>query len=189
MIKKAVILLTLLLLFALPVSAATGVISIHAPAGSELTLYRIGQQNDQQVELTEVFAPSRVTLSQLHDPEAALLLAAFAQKNAVPVGIRCCDEQETALFDNLRQGVYLVVQTKTAEGFEPIAPFLFSIPEGDRYAVDASPKVQTQDSTVPETATPQTGDRTQALMFPAATAAIFSFVGLVLCLISQKNRR
>jgi hypothetical protein len=67
---------------------------------------------------------------------------------------------------------------------------LFSIPQGDCYAVEAVPKRQTQEiTTAPETLTPQTGDQTQVLLFPAAAAAVFSFAGLVLCLISQKNRR
>lgn len=53
----------------------------------------------------------------------------------------------TAAADGLALGLYLVMQDQPAEGYEPIAPFLVSVPMWDEtagaylYTVDAAPKL------------------------------------------------
>lgn len=58
-------------------------------------------------------------------------------------------------FRGLELGLYLIVQTEASKGYEPINPFLVSLPMAEdgkwNYAVDASPKVGAYTPTKPDT--------------------------------------
>ena len=58
-------------------------------------------------------------------------------------------------FCGLELGLYLIVQTEASKGYEPINPFLVSLPMAEdgkwNYAVDASPKVGAYTPTKPDT--------------------------------------
>ena len=49
-------------------------------------------------------------------------------------------EVSGAEFTGLEEGLYLVKQVETAEGFSAFSPFLVSVPEGDSWEVTARPK-------------------------------------------------
>lgn len=67
------------------------------------------------------------------------------------------DADGNVTFRGLELGLYLIVQTEASKGYEPINPFLVSLPMAEdgkwNYAVDASPKVGAY---TPEPETPPT---------------------------------
>lgn len=162
-------------------------------AGGEMTLYRVGdvQEEDGNYSfvLTQTFADSGVSLKNLQSSSAAKQLAEFA----VQRGIFGLDEKigtdGTAEFDNLKPGLYLLVQKKAAKGFETAAPFFVTLPmliEGEyRYEVDAGPKVSPTpetNPTQPNQEVPKTGQsRWPIWMF------VLSAAGLAL-LVARRKR-
>ena len=58
-------------------------------------------------------------------------------------------------FSGLEEGIYLVVQTKAAKGYEMFSPFLISLPMREngqwKYQVEAMPKIEASVSGKPET--------------------------------------
>lgn len=140
-------------------------------SGGTLTLYRVGDivedDGNYGFALSGVFAESGLTLEDVQSPELAQALAEYADKaEGVTVDV---DKNGKAVFA-VEPGLYLLVQSKAAEGYTPAAPFLISMPnwENDRYhyEVDASPKVSVQKApavsptpapTTPPAKLPQTG--------------------------------
>lgn len=143
---RTLLLSLLLLLIPFRASAAeTGSITLHVPSGGTATLYRVA---DLELVPTPDFSGCDIALT----PAAAQALADHARD--LPGDTRPLD----ACFEDLDEGVYLLVQQRAGEGYTPFSPFLISIPTriGDSvyYHVDATPKV----STLPKPpGLPQTG--------------------------------
>lgn len=192
-IRKGTVLCLLLLLCGLPVRAtAAGTVTVYMPvSGGSVTLYPVGQVTDEEtVVLSEEFVPSGVTLTDPHDPEGAAQLAAFAKNAHVAGTVQPVTQDKSAVFSDLSEGLYLIVQQETPRNQLPIRPFLISIPEGECYAVEAWPKTQPEpEPTQPEGSTPKTGDRTALLLIPAVACMLFSGAGAFLCLYLYKDRR
>lgn len=159
----------------LPDATREGTISITmtydgaAVSGGALTLYQVGQvweeDGDQRFVLTADFAESGILLDDISSPGLAELLAEYASRQRL-------DGEETeiggdgrAAFGGLALGLYLVVQTQAADGYEAIAPFLVSVPiyeDGTYlYEVDATPKMgilteaADPEPTIPEPTAPE----------------------------------
>lgn len=123
--------------------------SKSAVAGGELTIYRVAkiQQDDANFsyQYTNGFENCGVALGDLSDSGLADKLQAkipnSARKTTKTIG-----KDGRAIFGNLRTGLYLVVQTKSAEGYQSIGAFLVSVPMKDGenwiYDVNASPKME-----------------------------------------------
>ena len=101
------------------------------------------------------------------------------------------------VFDSLAPGLYVISQPKAADGYEPVAPFLVTVPfKGEdgklQYDVDARPKVEkarksTPTPTPPVTKTPppklpQTGQ----LWWPVPLLVI---AGLLFILAGWRRKR
>lgn len=119
--------------------------------GGSLTLYRAGDVSEDDgnysFTLTDDFAESRLALDNISDAALAEDLAEYADMNnvsgtTVEIG---ADGKVTA--GNLKLGLYLVVQTEAAEGYEAVSPFLVSVPMYENgtyvYNVNAEPKMET----------------------------------------------
>ena len=165
----------------------------NAVAGGEMTLYRVGDVREDDGNysfvLTQSFENSGVSLENLQSPDAARQLAKFAAQQGIFGLTEKIGTDGIAKFDNLKPGLYLIVQKKAAQGFEIAAPFFVTLPmlikEEYHYEVEAGPKV----SPVPEKGpppsnpdVPKTGQsRWPIWMF------VLSAAGLVL-LIGRKKR-
>ena len=219
--KKLVALLTalaVLLTMTLPVCAAelpdgnrSGSLTIRMeydgkPLGSgALTVIRVGeiQIHDGDASFVLIDALSGGPgLDDLNDPALAAELAELAEENGLKP-IRSEIREGRAGFTGLEPGLYVVVQSRkdAADGFDPIQPFLLSLPQwnGETYLYDltASPKVPLETApTVPTEPTdpteptppgpvppelPQTGQLNWPV--PILTVAGISFfcAGWVLC--------
>lgn len=173
--------------------------------GGDLTLYKVADvsHEDAVFVYTDSFSGCEMSLEDIQDPMLALELAAIAREQALSGTTRTMDENGRAKFENLTIGLYLLVQTEPAPGYNKVNPFLVSLP-GQRegayiYDVDASPKValepeeteptETTEPTVPTTkppSLPQTGQ----LSWPVPVLAIGGLI--LLCvgwLLRESERR
>lgn len=119
--------------------------------GGSLTLYRVGDvaedNGDYSFALSEAYASCDATLDDITAPDLANTLADYTTANH-PEGITVeIGTDGTAKADELTLGLYLVMQTNPADGYEAITPFLVSVPMYDAeqdayvYQVDAAPKM------------------------------------------------
>ena len=202
-------------LTALPVYAGTapnlsrkGSVSISfqdkgtAVAGGELCLYPIAYAFDEDgdflYEYTNGLENCGIDLGNLEDSKLASRLEAAlsdkAQKTTAAVG-----SDGKAVFSDLTPGLYLLKQTKAADGYEKVSSFLVSVPQKDGeswiYDVDASPKMETlsekpetskKTSKTPTGKTAATLPQTGQLNWPIPILAI---AGLSLLLIGRELSR
>lgn len=140
----------------IPDLAAGGSITVRLASGEtsvdsgSLAFYRVGEpyhdDGDYAYRLTADFADSGVSLEDIHSPRSAEALAAFAGDRGLEgSAVRVENGSLTFQVPRGRLGLYLVMQDLPAQGWEPIRPFLVSVPAFDggayRYDVDATPKV------------------------------------------------
>ena len=122
-----------------------------AVGGGSLTLHRVGdvaeEDGNYTFTLTEAYAASGADLTDLTDTALAAGLADYTTANGIAGEEVSIGSDGTAAADGLALGLYLVMQDQPAEGYEPIAPFLVSVPMWDEtagaylYTVDAAPKL------------------------------------------------
>lgn len=177
-----------------------GSIRLHLTCGGEpvpggtLTLYRAGEPGEGNYVLSSDFRGSGADLTKLSDPGTARTLADYARQRNIPGQTLEVDASGSVCFAPLDLGLYLIVQSDAAGGYEPIRPFLVTIPltvGGDAwYDVDASPKVAlTPESSEEPGSTdplpPQTGQPNWPV--PALAAGMLLAAGGLLCLSKRKN--
>ncbi|MBQ9814691.1 MAG: hypothetical protein IJM53_03260 [Lachnospiraceae bacterium] len=121
--------------------------------GGELTMYFVAEaeyvDGDNLFIFTEDYAECGFDLGTIGDeepgaPELAADLAEYTDSNGIKGTTKAVDGNGHADFKDLTLGLYLVVQTTNAPGFEPLSPFLVSIPAWDGeqllYDINAMPK-------------------------------------------------
>lgn len=153
-----------------------------AVGGGSLTLHRVGdvaeEDGNYTFTLTEAYAASGADLTDLTDTALAAGLADYTTANGIAGEGVTIGSDGTAAADGLALGLYLVMQDQPAEGYEPIAPFLVSVPMWDEtagaylYTVDAAPKLGGLTKTPPaSTAAPAKPDAGDPDTVTTATAA------------------
>ena len=136
----------------------------EAVGGGTLTLYRVAKVQKDNANLSFVytngFEDCGVELGDLSEGELAGRLAEKIAATAESTTVEISDFG-AAEFGDLEVGLYLVVQTTTAENYNVINPFLVSVPIQENgsyvYDVDALPKVGTAAKKTPEP--PDTPDK------------------------------
>lgn len=151
-----------------PDSSKTGSISVTmsydgaAVPGGAMTLYRAGEISEVDGNYCFVPAGSFVnygeTFENFSSTELAVSLAAYASANNLTGKTVLIGDDGRANAEGLELGLYLVVQTNAADGYEAVTPFLVSIPAYDHgvyvYDIDATPKLSTLKETKPTYTTP-----------------------------------
>lgn len=173
-------------------TAQTGSIRLTLPGG-DMLLYRVGEIGEADGQLcflpTGDFSTWDGSLVDIQSPELANELAAYVQANKFSgISGRIQDDGKVT-FSGLMPGLYLLVQTEAASGYELIAPFLVSLPvyeaDGYHYDVDASPKFQLSAiPTQPQPSLPQTGQ----LNWPVPVLGISGLILFLLGLLLQRSR-
>lgn len=116
--------------------------------GGKLKLFHVGEvvEYDGNYDFvpTAEFAGCVTNFDDIHSPALAQKLALYA-KEEWAIDSQKADAKGNVTFSGLDNGLYLVVQTETADGYEPIDPFLVSVPRylnGEYvYDVDATSKM------------------------------------------------
>lgn len=164
-----------------PDLSRTGSISLtmtyngKAVAGGTLTLYHVGEikENDGNYSfaLTGEFSGCKESLENPESPELSSSLEEYALANDL-TGMKLeITSDGTVVFSDLEPGLYLLVQTQAANGYETAAPFLVSVPIKENgtyiYDVNASPKVSLKTKAEPTTTEP--AETEPAAMEPRTT--------------------
>lgn len=214
--RTLALLLSLLLCLAFPAAAMahevpdlsqTGSISVamvydgETVGGGSLMLYRVGNVSEDDgnysFSLAGDFADSGVSLADISHAALAGELAEYASARHIEGAAEPISEDGRMTADGLTPGLYLVTQENAADGFEPISPFLVSVPMYDGgtyvYDVDATPKLDTltktpdvpeQPSAPGEPTLPQTGQ----INWPVPALSALGMV-LFLCGFRMRSRQ
>lgn len=205
--------LMLLSVLTLPVGAAVdttkrGSIAVNMKhdgkeiPGGELTLYRVARINGTHYEYLPDYASCEVPLHDLSSAQLPAALAALVKTKNLQGTAGTIDSHGKLKFADLETGLYLIIQTKAAEGFHAVNPFLVTLPGsiGGRYVydVDASPKLELvpkettkptettpPTTTTPGTYIPQTGQTNWPI--PALTVGGLFCIGFGWCLRKKKT--
>lgn len=127
--------------------------------GGNLTLYKVGDiyedNGNYSFVLTDSFAGSGETLDDIQSAQLADDLARYAERDSIDGTNKEIDQNANITFTDLDLGLYLLVQEQAAEGYNKVSPFLVSVPMQENgayvYDVDASPKVELEKVTEPDT--------------------------------------
>lgn len=133
-----------------------------AVKGGTLTAYQVGQiqESDGNYSFgkTDAMSAFAGSYENIASADLAESVAAFVKENRIAAYGTAKNENGKAVFSDLELGLYLIVQTEASEGFEPLKPFLISVPmnvDGHYvYEVSADGKFQLQQK--PEPTTPTT---------------------------------
>ncbi len=121
-----------------------------AVTGGALTVYRVGEAAEENGDFTFFKTADMGDFSEefddISDPKLAQDVAAFVQSKNLSAYAAAKNQEGKAVFTNLDLGLYLVVQTESSEGYEPLKPFMFSVPmniDGHyTYEINAEGKIQ-----------------------------------------------
>lgn len=139
----------------------------NAVGGGNLILYRVGDikedNGNYSFTLTGDFTLSDESLEKVESAELAARLASYAKRTDAAGTEIEIDSKGRAAFTEREPGLYLLRQSKAAEGYERLEPFLVSVPlleDGAYiYDVNASPKVEPEKKKAkPEDSTKEPGD-------------------------------
>lgn len=98
-------------------------------------------------EMIPPYDKANIDTDNLQDSSVAIHLAHFATSNSQPYIEKTTDEKGILVFENLEQGLYLVVPVQNTEGSYTASPFFVSVPAYDsqnkkwEFHIDASPKI------------------------------------------------
>lgn len=209
--RIAALLLAVLLLCALPLTANAhempdqsrkGTITVEmkydgeAITGGTLTAYRVGQiqENDGNFSFAktsdmETFSGDYTDISSVKLAEDA---AAFVREQDIRTYATAGNIEGKASFSNLELGLYLIIQTEPSDGYEPLKPFLVSVPMNEdghyRYEVTAEGKMQLYQEPKPTTPSkpseptlPQTGQLNWPIPVLTVLGLMLFLTGWVLC--------
>ena len=144
-------------------SADTG----KAIPGGTVTLYKVASviqvNGDIIFQLTEDFEESGVSVAEISETapgakELSSVLETYANNKKISGKAVTVDKNGQAFWDDLNLGLYLIINTTAAEGYEPLNTFLITVPrylDGCYvYDVNANPKQGTAGSAVSKPSKP-----------------------------------
>ena len=175
--------------------------------GGELTLYRVANVSkngadgaDLSFTYTNGFENCGITLDNVSESALANRLAEKITPNA-QAATKTVNNSGIAVFEDLKTGLYLIVQKQAAEGYDAIQPFLVTVPimENGQYVydVDAHPKAGTASRKTTQTppaqevlsALPQTGQLNWPVPVLALIGVVLVAAGVVLKKRSGQNEK
>jgi len=180
------LLLIMICLFAMaPVASAEtrGSIWVQLNAGDlavtngAVTLYQVGFKVEDGYRITEEFGGGIVKFEDADSDNLARWLAESAGEKGRTLLL---DADGNAVFSELEEGLYMLVQTERMDGFYPVYPVLLSIPQENVW------DVQLLREPVPVvTEIPKTGQ--SPVPFFGVLGMVLSSAGLLMC--AGKNRK
>ena len=182
-IVRALSLSGLLILFVLPVYAADtyGSICILPDCGGnrildgQVALYRVGDLTPEGCRITDGLADWTLRIEEIQSDS----FLQWALNQTWDGGMLCrITDENGAVFTELTEGLYLVVQKEAANGYSEFKPFFVSLPMQTNWNVTVNPGVY------PLAELPRTGDYPA----PIFTAMLLS-MGVVFLLVLMENRK
>ena len=180
------LILTALLISVMPEAAAAengGSVQVKLDAGDlpvihgAVTLYQVGIKTEDGYRIRECFGGGIVRQEDADSDKLAQWLAESPAGTGMSLLL---DADGNAVFSDLEDGLYMLVQTERIDGFYPIYPVLLTIPEGENR------DVRIYREPVPVvTELPKTGQ--SPAPFLGVLGMVLSSAGLLLC--GVKNKR
>ncbi len=177
--------------------------------GGSMTIYRVGdvivEDGNYNYVLSDDFASVNATLIDLESAQLIFSIAAHIEMNDIMGLTMPIDKDGTVGFYDLEPGLYMLIQTTAANGYNCANPFLVSLPmfsDGEYvYDVDASAKAElTKNNDNPhEDTTPDSGNnitddklpQTGLLKWPIPILTVAGccliLIGLILCFRGRKT--
>lgn len=167
--------------------------------GGKSEIYRVGEISENNGDYgfvkTAEFQSFNETLEDLQSPELAEKLANHADLHHIPAVRSGKAENGKLVFGDLELGLYLVVQTKAAEGYNLMKPFLVSVPFYEagayRYDVNAYGKFELEKTPEPtkpqQPRLPQTGQLNWPVPVLAVSGMILFAAGWILRFCRKKE--
>lgn len=178
--------LFIFLLSGIPVTAfgdTLGSIRVKLDAGDlpvingAVTLYQVGVKTEEGYRITEGFGGGMVKQADADSAHLAQWLAESARTAGLTLLL---DADGNAVFTDLEEGLYMLVQTERIDGFYPMYPVLLTIPQADTW------DLQFYRAPVPVvTEIPRTGE--SPIPFFGVLGMLLSSAGLLLCI--RKERK
>ncbi len=142
--KLYCLLMAVLVVFCLgtPAQASeyTGSIQIHmGMEEGEVALYYIGSMTEDGYLLEEAYGGGFLKEEDVYSPALAQWLAESITGEG---RYRLISPGEPVEYTQVRQGLYLLIQTKTQKGYSPIEPFLAPLPYEGEWHIQVNPKSQ-----------------------------------------------
>lgn len=117
--------------------------------GAEVTVYRVADimitEDGFGFDYCNGFVGCNFVLDDLEEPSLSIKLLQYANTHGITGITDISNNAGYVSFAGLKQGLYLVAQTKTVEGFTAFSPFLTYLPitlgTSWVYDVDATPKI------------------------------------------------
>ena len=148
-----------------------------AVTNGAVTLYQVGVRVEDGYRIAESFGGGIIRQQDVDSTHLAQWLAESAEENGITMLL---DADGNAIFSDLEEGLYILVQTERMDGFYSILPVLLTIPEENRW------DLRIYREPVPiVTDNPKTGE--SPMLFLGILGMVFSTAGLFLC--AGKNRK
>lgn len=127
-------------------------------SGGEMTLYPVAEavesDGNQFYQSINGFRHGRFTQEEINDSSLAEQLAEEITDSTEGI-TKTIGTEGIVTYENLPVGLYLLVQTRAADGYHAVKPFMVSVPlkEGASwvYDVDAAPKMEKVTQKTPDT--------------------------------------
>lgn len=121
-----------------------------AVAGGTITAYRVGDicETDGNYSFAKTAAMQGFdgSYQDISSADLAQAAAAFVTQNNVPAYAVAHNENGQAAFRDMELGLYLLVQTEASDGYEPLHPFMVTVPMNEngryQYEINAAGKFQ-----------------------------------------------
>ena len=151
----------------------TGGIRVTMPSDGAgvLTLYQVGEKTEEGYRILESFGGGVVREEDAVSPHLAKLLVGMATEGGISLTM---DKENSAEFNYLGRGLYLLVQSEAEAGASTIRPFLLTIPFEGQWFVHAYP-----DPKVYYTEIPATGQHPAPIL--GAIGMVATGIGLAVC--------
>ena len=175
--------------------------------GGRLTLFRVADvvsdDGDYLFAYTPDFAGCSIPLAELSSAELPEALAEIAAQKNLQGVTQIVDEAGKAVFADLKNGLYLLVQEEAAPGYRRVNPFLVSVPQYEEgryiYDVETAPKNEAgpePEPTEPPPPTepdgpdlPQTGQLNWPVPVLAVLGMLLVAAGVALCNAEKRKER
>jgi len=175
----------------------------RAVTGGTLAAYRVGRIQEEGGNYSFGKTPAMEAFSGSYDDISSAKLAedvaVFIKEHRVRADATAKNTKGKAVFADLEPGLYLIVQTGASDGYEPLKPFLVSIPMNEAghyvYEVNAEGKFQlhqkpkpTTPPKPPEPTLPQTGQLNWPIPVLVVLGLVLFSTGWILRFGRKKDR-
>ncbi len=169
--------------------------------GGSLSLYRVGDIREENGNFGFAWIPQLAdTGLSLEDPNDPALALALADRIRDLEGTTVTVQEGKATFTDVAPGLYLAVQEQATPGFEPLSPFLISMPryEEGKYVSEITARPKATLETIPtepeeteptEPELPQTGQTNWPVPVLTVLGLGFFTLGWMLCFRGKKEPR